>query len=474
MPLFDYPDLAGVVFTRNTDTAISREGWLLDGSSVNTLRGDDVVIGSISSGGYLYAAPGVVPEGLDPRFPVDFFFAGVSVVNGSTLYTDQGDDSILGTSQLGGGIMLPGAQAGFGVFLDGLLDTGKGNDYVRGISSSSLGIPIRYQEASLSRDVIQGIFSTGVFLSSQTRAFFGTGNDELEGMATGSGSLIGICFNTPPLLGVNQIGQYPGDYAQVDMGSGNDRILGSASLSSDQVLIGPYLGYAIGILISRYLENGEQVEDRAAVQYPETPDIETGAGHDLIIGEAVGASYSQLIGGNLAGIYNDGGLISTGAGQDVIIGVASAGGAIAQGAIAQGEVVDYQNCGILNNGTINTGQNADIVDALEGGFGGYGTISLGPSNDMLKGYGSGYFYGENGDDIIVFGEGVYGITQIAAQVFQITKGVQSGEPLAANGNPGMIVSSFERIGGTDLSYSAFTSGIFTVESNGHGSYENYA
>jgi hypothetical protein len=107
--------------------------------------------------------------------------------------------------------------------------------------------------------------------------------------------------------------------------------------------------------------------------------IDTGNGKDSITGEG---------GDQGIGILNNG-TIFTGNGKDSITG--------------SGFV------GILNNGIIFTGQGKDIVDALNGGFDGDGGVFLGRGDDMLFGFGTGWFYGGKGTDTLILPLGNYSV-----------------------------------------------------------------
>jgi hypothetical protein len=78
------------------------------------------------------------------------------------------------------------------------------------------------------------------------------------------------------------------------------------------------------------------------------------------------------------------------------------------GAINTGEGKDLitSSNGIENDGTINTGNGADFIIA-NGGFKGMGYVFLGEGEDYIKGFGSGDFYGGNGNDILELTPGSY-------------------------------------------------------------------
>jgi hypothetical protein len=90
--------------------------------------------------------------------------------------------------------------------------------------------------------------------------------------------------------------------------------------------------------------------------------------------------------------------------------------------------------GIFNGGTINTGRGNDVVDALTGGFSGTGTINLGKGNDVVKGFGTGFFDGDSGIDILHLGAGTYTVSATANSAGFYTLG---------NGITDMLLKNFE-------------------------------
>ncbi len=148
-------------------------------------------------------------------------------------------------------------------------------------------------------------------------------------------------------------------------------------------------------------------------------------------------------GGN--GIYNVG-IINTGNGADSIIAY---GG-------SDGTSTGY---GIYNNGgAINMGEGNDSIIANEGFLSAEnssGAWFLGEGDDYIKGYGSGDFYGGNGNDTLELTPGTY------------TVGIwgEGGEsPIFTKGNQLMITSEFERLiaGGTTDDFTSLTAGQIIV------------
>jgi hypothetical protein len=165
------------------------------------------------------------------------------------------------------------------------------------------------------------------------------------------------------------------------------------------------------------------------------------------VGLLTGLSPRQDIitgsGGN--GIYNVG-IINTGNGADSIIAY---GG-------SDGTSTGY---GIYNNGgAINMGEGNDSIIANEGFLSAEnssGAWFLGEGDDYIKGYGSGDFYGGNGNDTLELTPGTY------------TVGIwgEGGEsPIFTKGNQLMITSEFERLiaGGTIYDFTSLTAGQIIV------------
>jgi len=159
--------------------------------------------------------------------------------------------------------------------------------------------------------------------------------------------------------------------------------------------------------------------------------IETGDGDDIITSTGV--------------IYNEG-VINTGDGHDSII---------VNGGV-DGTGTGY---GIYNNGgSINTGNGNDSIIASEGfksGENSSGAWFLGEGDDYIKGFGSGDFYGGNGNDTLELTPGTY------------TVGIwgEGGEsPIFTKGNQLMITSEFEKLkaGSTIYDFTSLTAGQIII------------
>jgi hypothetical protein len=153
--------------------------------------------------------------------------------------------------------------------------------------------------------------------------------------------------------------------------------------------------------------------------------IETGDGNDIITTTGV--------------IYNEG-VINTGNGDDYIEGVDIAG-------------IGY---GIYNNGgNINTGNGNDSIIANEGfksGLNSSGSVFLEEGEDYIKGFGSGDFYGGNGNDTLELTPGTY------------TVGIWDTSAIFTKGNQLMITSEFEKLiaGGTKYDFTSLAAGQIII------------
>jgi hypothetical protein len=160
--------------------------------------------------------------------------------------------------------------------------------------------------------------------------------------------------------------------------------------------------------------------------------------------------------------------IGTGDGNDTIT---STGRVDNQGVIETGNgddsiIVDIDTeglnitYGIKNNGgTINMGDGNDSIIANQGFESGYnssGAWFLGEGDDYIKGYGSGNFYGGNGNDTLELTPGTY----------TVGIGGEGGEsPIFTKGNQLMITSEFEKLkaGNTLYDFTSLIAGqIITV------------
>jgi hypothetical protein len=273
-----------------------------------------------------------------------------------------------------------------------------GDDLISGIKggfSAGLGILNKGTiNTGNGNDTISGSGGVGIGISNQGTINTGNGNDTISGS---SGRSLGILNSS---------------ISTIDTGNGDDTISGRGS--------------------------GRPSIDSGSTGIRNFGTIDTRNGNDTISGIATGFR-------NITGIDNSG-TIDTGNGNDTILG--SATGDRRSGTIA----------GINNSGIINTGKGDDTVDALTGGFAGSGTTMLGNGDDLLKGFGSGFFDGGNGNDALLFGTGTYTVSDIPNI---------DGFYTVNNGSIDMLVKNFELIGSASdpaaaLSFASVIGETFTV------------
>jgi hypothetical protein len=250
---------------------------------------------------------------------------------------------------------------------------------------------------------------------------YGFKNEGILNTADGDDIITGKNISDSSSGGFNII-----NWGTLNTGEGDDLIDGSQVNSSDFT----YSGIdATGTLNAG---GGDDTITGAGTQYGirvETGTLNMGEGNDLI--DASGGYYWGI-----GIVLWDGGTIDTGNG-DIIssIGV------------------------IYNEGVINTGDGADSIIA-DGGFqsgsNSSGSVLLGDGADYIKGFGSGDFYGGNGNDTLELTPGTY------------TVGIwgEGGEsPIFTKGNQLMITSEFEKLkaGNTLYDFTNLTAGqIITV------------
>lgn len=312
----------------------------------------------------------------------------------SPVKTLSGSDVIFGQ-----GISIPN-RVGDGIFISVSLDTGTGNDEITGLGASE-------------EDSLMG--GSGI---SANKLITGDGNDSVTG-GGGSGLNGGNGIDVGLLAAIGAI--------EIDTGSGNDDVNGIGGSGS-------FGRGGSGI----YLPSDFTV---AGIPEGLGSELYTGSGNDNVKG--VGADGGSR-GGD--GIFIEAlSTLYTGSGNDTIIGIGS------RGSLADGYGI-YVGSHAGRSGTLATGAGNDTVNAVEGGFGGFGATSLGDGNDRLMGFGTGFFSGGDGIDQLRFGQGVYSIDTEAQTITY--DGVV------------MNVKEFEFIGGLKGRLFAFADGTLTVDGNG--------
>jgi hypothetical protein len=166
-------------------------------------------------------------------------------------------------------------------------------------------------------------------------------------------------------------------------------------------------------------------------------------------------------------VVENSGFIGTGDGNDTITstGIVHNQGVIETGNGNDSIIVDIDTEGIgirygikNNGGVINMGDGNDSFIANEGfesGPNSSGAWFLGEGDDYIKGYGSGDFYGGNGNDTLELTPGTY------------TVGIwgEAGEsPIFTKGDQLMITSEFEKLkaGSTIYDFTSLTAGQIII------------
>jgi hypothetical protein len=404
----------GIINTDSGDDTISGyatgdyPGGVVNSGSINTGNGDDNIIGDGLSGGVTNGAGGTINTGNGDDSIIGTSSQDWGIYNGG--YTDEndfpiintgnGDDSIIGTSS--------GINAiGIGVVYKGAINTNNGNDSIIG-TGSVLGIICAEDgiiDTGDGNDILTGI--NGIALGS-----FSGSNSSKGTIKTGKGDDI-----------ITGIGRISNDtLCTIDTDADNDSIISEGNFTNKGNV---FLGEGNDSITA----DTTYIFDRALENFG---FIGTGDGNDII---------------NSTGIIYNQGVIETGNGDDSII--------------VNGGVDDNgTRYGIYNNGgAINMGDGNDSITANEGfqsGSNSSGAWFLGEGDDYIKGFGSGDFYGGNGNDTLELTSGTY------------TVGIwgEGGEsPIFTKGNQLMITSEFEKLkaGSIIYDFTSLTAGqIITV------------
>jgi len=390
----------GTINTDSGDDTISGyatgdfPGGVVNFGSINAGNGDDIIIGDGLSGGVNNLAGGTINTSNGDDSIIGTSSQDWGVYNGGytdesgfcTINTGNGDDNIIGTT-IGSNV------AGIGVVFKGAINTDNGNDSIIG-TGPTLGI----------RCAEDGIIDTG------------DGNDTLTGIGgieigspPGSSSKGTIKTGNGNDIITSTRGIFNNTLGTIDIGAGNDSIISEGTFTNRGNV---FLGEGNDSITADI-----DLSDRTLENFG---FIGTGEGNDTITSPGF--------------IYNQG-VIETGNGDDSII---------VDGGFDYNTGTTY---GIYNNGgAINTGDGNDSIIANEGFLSGpnsSGAWFLGEGEDYIKGYGSGDFYGGNGNDILELTPGTYTVGIWDRVVF-------------AKGNSLMLASEFEKLKAGDQMYD-FTS-----------------
>jgi hypothetical protein len=466
-------NLSNVTFT-DQDDIVPPSGVepIISFGTINTLAGNDIINGgnpfifgdNDSPANYAFINEGTLNTnsgndlitGIYDSYSSDL---GAGIENRGSINTGDGNDTLSGINGINGS-----DSHGVGIKnLIGIIDTGDGNDMITGVGFD-FGIftgnftEIKIINTGNGDDIITASGEVGI---GTERTIINTGNGDDIITAIGEGTGIDSRVNTTINTGegndiITAIGN---DYdygwgillldGTIDTGEGNDVINGTGGRSGLVFSADVFsnLGSRVNTGEGDDIITGIGSEDGITSNY-----IDTGNGDDIISGTGSQrgiASYNILETGegndiitSIGVIYNEG-IINTGNGNDSII--------------VEGTNTGY---GIYNNGgNINTGDGNDSIIANEGfesAENSSGAWFLGEGEDYIKGYGSGDFYGGNGNDTLELTPGTY------------TVGIwgEGGEsPIFTKGDQLMITSEFEKLkaGSTIYDFTSLTAGqIITV------------
>jgi len=361
------------------------------------------------------------------------------IFNSGTLDMAEGNDVITGTTY------------GTGIYNSGTLNLAEGNDVISGTATNSGIINFGILDTAEGDDIITTDGQRAAGFNNGGRLDTGEGDDIIIGEGYYWGITNGGNFDTGDgndrIRGIGD-SEYWGGYGILNSsltfntGDGNDTIDGTGSY---------------GIYNSGFINtgNGEDIiiikgkdEVGSALFNSSTSTIDTGGNDDIIIGSG--------------GIDNYGN-IDTGDGDDsltasILAEISYSNRALENfNAIETGEGNDIITSTdiIYNQGVINTGNGNDSIIAkggFESGSNSTGGVFLGNGEDYIKGFGSGNFYGESGNDILELTPGTYTVG-ISGTMVNFTKYSAM-----------MITSEFEQLkaGSTTYDFTSLTAGQIIV------------
>ena len=411
-------ELSNIIFT-DQDDSVPSSGveQILNTDIANTLAGNDIITGNGD----------------------DYGFENVGTLN-----TEDGNDTVRGTA------IYTGISIGF----RSIFDSGKGNDVIIGKSFGDGIVNVGTFNTSDGNDVISGesyvngIENVGTFNA-------GDGNDVITGYGNSDGIVNGGTFNTDDgndtITGTALTTGIFTDYGSTfNTGKGDDIITGIGSEGRVGISNGGTINTVEGedSLLSwgTFINTGEVFLGDGNDSITANTNITgVGPGSRLENFNFIGTGDGNDIITSANVIYNEG-VIDTGNGDDSII--------VDGGVNGTGD-----GYGIYNNGgAINTGNGNDSIIANEGfesAPNSSGAWFLGEGDDYIKGFGSGDFYGGNGNDTLELTPGTY------------TVGIwgEAGEsPIFTKGDQLMITSEFEKLkaGNTIYDFTSLTAGQIIV------------
>ena len=364
------PNLIAGIFQRTSIDAT------LDATNlITTGNGDDKVIGKVINGRSDSDLVGIVQDkGNNQTITGNGNDQVIGEANGSATRSIIGIDQEDGNNQIitGNGIdeIIGEASGNASTSLIGIIQgggnseiiTGDDNDKVIGKANGNLTFVSFQEDEQQLIPVVVGISQLGNHEIST-----GNGSDEVIGEASGTTTSDNLSIQVP-IVGIAKLN------STIETGSGADKVIGKA--------------------------DGTAVQIAGIVQQGAEDLIITEDGNDEVVGIATGTTNDPNF-GIMAGIAQQpdtaGSQIITEDGDDKVIGTADNDG-------------EGLTAGILGDLDINTGEGHDEVIAsaqLSGtrvdGFAadpitqGTVTVNTGSGNDLVKGFGQGYFDGGEGD-----------------------------------------------------------------------------
>jgi hypothetical protein len=180
-------NLSGFKFTNHADQATSSIGWDLgqfgyDSVVVNTLAGNDIIIGKSPYVGIYIRSKGTINTGIgnDAITGIgrdESGNYGDGIANYGTINTGEGDDSIKATGSGGDYGMVNNKR--------GKIIMGAGNDYIEVTSDRIFGSLLNDGtiDTGAGKDIVDAL--KGGF-TGDGKTYLGSGNDTLKGFGTGS------------------------------------------------------------------------------------------------------------------------------------------------------------------------------------------------------------------------------------------------------------------------------------------------
>jgi hypothetical protein len=441
-------ELSNLTFTDEDDIVpASGVEEIVNTGTANTLGGNDRIFGT-----GLYEGIGILND--------------IGVIN-----TGDGDDTLIGVGQgsWGYGIVnlsysnyssatintgagkdkIAGYYGENGIYNLGAIETGADDDEITAIGKDGGIVNKGIIDTSDGHDIIAGnaladfdttkfpfIIGGGIFNSSNSIIDTGNDNDTITGTGDISIDNEGSINTGNGEDSIMSKGEFINN-ASINTGNGEDFI------SSEE---GPFINYG-GVFLG---EGDDSIISSSPLPYYRTIEnfnfIGTGDGNDIITSGGV--------------IYNQG-VIETGNGNDSIIVYGSY----------------YDGYGIIhsidnNGGSINMGDGNDSIITQAGfqsGENSSGSVFLGEGEDYIKGFGSGDFYGGNGNDTLELPPASYtggnGNDLVEVTSGTYTVGRWGTSVIFTQGDRLMITSEFEKLkaGSTLYDFTSLTAGqIITV------------